>query len=412
MSTNHRRKILIISVNQPYPLLHGGAVAQYYFLKELSQLHNIDFCTNVQTLNEERNFLQLKKSIPGINLVYDSQRLGSGKSSILSSFQKKIHKSSAPKNRSENKFQLRHLSENYMITDHQFIKFLDNHLNNHSYDVIQTEFYETISLLPYLEQRAKLVFVYHELRSKRFELMPVATHLEAYKDLVIRNVKEQEKMCLQHADAVVVFNDDDKEQLSGITTKVIVSPYGIPQELITRTKPATSFERFLVLGNEAHLPNSEGLKWFLDEIYLPSLISSSWPVYVAGRWSSVFKEQYKPYRKIIFTGVVDSLDEWFDTSVLLSPLLSGSGIRTKVLQAFANWVPVIGTPIAVEGLTKGNKSQPHVLQFSTRSEFEDLVCRIKAEPSMLASLAINAHQFYQEYFSVERLVSVRNELYY
>ena len=47
MSKN-KFKILIISFQIPFPLRNGGSIAQYFFLKEMTEKYNVTFCTLAQ----------------------------------------------------------------------------------------------------------------------------------------------------------------------------------------------------------------------------------------------------------------------------------------------------------------------------------------------------------------------------
>jgi len=50
---------------------------------------------------------------------------------------------------------------------------------------------------------------------------------------------------------------------------------------------------------------------------------------------------------------VEELDELYNKSrVVVVPLLSGAGVKGKVIEAMAKGVPVVGTPIAFEGMVK------------------------------------------------------------
>ena len=51
------------------------------------------------------------------------------------------------------------------------------------------------------------------------------------------------------------------------------------------------------------------------------------------------------------TGYVESLDEWFEkASLFVAPMLSGSGVQNKILQALTHGCGVLTTPIGKEGI--------------------------------------------------------------
>jgi hypothetical protein len=177
-------------------------------------------------------------------------------------------------------------------------------------------------------------------------------------------------------------------------------------------RTSENFNRFLFLGGELHEPNKEGLKWFLDHIYTPNIHLIDWPIYVCGVWTKNFREMYKGTPKIIFTGFVKDLNPLFENSVLLNPIKSGSGIRTKILQAFVNKVPVLSTLQGSEGLQDKFSSNQHLLQFSNEKDFLDTFSLIKNDKAHLIKIAENAHLFYFSNFNTTSLISKRNEAYF
>ena len=82
--------------------------------------------------------------------------------------------------------------------------------------------------------------------------------------------------------------------------------------------------------------------------------------------------KYAPYKNIIFSGYVSDLDSYYEESVMIVPILSGSGIRTKILTSFANKVPVFATEFASEGLLDFERGNSHVALFNNNSEFLNL----------------------------------------
>ena len=54
---------------------------------------------------------------------------------------------------------------------------------------------------------------------------------------------------------------------------------------------------------------------------------------------------------VTVTGSVDDVRPWLSgAAVVVAPLVSGSGIKNKVLEAMAMARPIVATPLAVEGL--------------------------------------------------------------
>ncbi|MBM3814962.1 MAG: glycosyltransferase [Acidimicrobiia bacterium] len=108
----------------------------------------------------------------------------------------------------------------------------------------------------------------------------------------------------------------------------------------------------LFLGSFRHLPNAEALSWFVQQS-LPHVLrqrpdarlivigSDPPPRHSLPDWGA----------SIELRGFVEDIQEPLaQYAVFLCPILSGSGVRVKLLEAFASGIPVVSTTIGAEGL--------------------------------------------------------------
>ena len=277
------------------------------------------------------------------------------------------------------------------------------------YDLVQFDFYEALVLLPLVPKNVKKVIVHHEIRAKRNKLLSLKkSDYEGYFD----NCNEIiEYALLDRADAVVVFNEEDKMYLDNLKTLVHVSPFGIPSELMQKKEISNAFKKFLFIGGEFHYPNKEGLEWFLNTIYIPNLEKIVWPINIIGEWSKSFINNYQSFSdKIIFCGFVPDLNPYYEESVMIVPILSGSGIRTKILTALANKIPVVATEFACEGLIFTDKSNNHVSLFNNESEFLNIFLN-NLNDDFLTKQVNHGFDFYNNSFRVNKLISQRIEIF-
>jgi glycosyltransferase involved in cell wall biosynthesis len=405
------KKILIVSLNIPYPLTHGGAIAQYFFLKELSSIHEVTFCTHAQNSADKMRLIQLASLLPKLNVIYalDKDQKTGFFDQLRNTYHILSQKLTRKKPASDDLLELsRH--NNIFILAKQFIDFFQAHLANNKYDVIQLEFFETLSLFPLLPVYSKKIFICHEIKSKKMAGLICKPENLAYKNYVVATVKEMEDAFLKLADHIVVFTEEDKDYFAASRINTTISSFGLPSELITQKNPSESFNRFLFMGNESLFPNREGLKWFLEEIYLPNENLISWPVIILGEWSKEFQETFR-HPKIKFKGLVERTDPYYANSILISPILSGSGLRTKILLAFANYMPVISTRFASEGMHKKTADGEYILHFENTIEFLGHYRRFEKNESILKEVAKNARKFYEQQFSPKNLVEERNNIY-
>lgn len=415
----NKKRLLIVSKKIPYPLSQGGTIAQFFFLQKLTTVFDVSFCTGVFNKNQEKNLEDLKKEIPQIEFfVFKALNEDIITLPIVNTFIKSYYKL---KKRFKFKIlnlyskngigkNINELDNNFNYEGEDFLSFFSGLVKNQNFDIIQLEFFETISLLSIIPENIKTIFVHHEVRSKRNSLIktinPIYGNYIKSITLIIENA------LLSIADNVIVFNEEDKFFLKTVDSNVLVSPFGIPKSLIIKKQSSVYFNRFVFIGSEFHFPNKEGLEWFLTAIFSPNTEVINWPIYITGFWSESFKNKYVKNKKIIFTDYVQSLDLVYENSVLIAPILSGSGVRTKILEALANRVPVICTPFASEGLYKKKEPLNHIIHFNSSLDFQEIFDKINGQNDFLIKLADNGFEYFFENFNEDNLFEKRLTAYF
>lgn len=108
----------------------------------------------------------------------------------------------------------------------------------------------------------------------------------------------------------------------------------------------------LFLGSFRHTPNLEALDWFLRRS-LPHVLERC-PrarLIVIGSDPPPRHSLPDPSNAVELVGFVDDIREALARySVFVCPILSGSGMRVKLLEAFAAGIPVVSTRVGAEGL--------------------------------------------------------------
>ena len=112
-------------------------------------------------------------------------------------------------------------------------------------------------------------------------------------------------------------------------------------------------DTLLFLGSFRHVPNVEALDWFLQHVF-PIILQKRPSVRLILIGSDAPPRHSLPdIANIELVGFVEdvrvALSEY---AVFICPILSGSGVRVKLLEAFAAGIPVVSTVVGAEGLTE------------------------------------------------------------
>ncbi|MGC2661178.1 MAG: glycosyltransferase, partial [Bryobacteraceae bacterium] len=109
----------------------------------------------------------------------------------------------------------------------------------------------------------------------------------------------------------------------------------------------------LFVGSFQHVPNVQALNWFTNEV-LPHVLSQrpNTTFVVVGSDPPASLSYLANHPNIRLTGRVPDIREPLERyAVFACPILSGSGVRVKLLEAFAAGIPVVSTRIGAEGLS-------------------------------------------------------------
>jgi GT2 family glycosyltransferase len=146
----------------------------------------------------------------------------------------------------------------------------------------------------------------------------------------------------------------------------------------------------LFLGSFRHDPNRVAVDWFVREV-MP-LIRGRIPearLAIAGSDPPPAHTYADTEGHLEMLGFVDDVREPLARyAVFVCPILSGSGVRVKLLEAFAAGIPVVSTIVGAEGLAE--KDGEFCALSDSPSGFADRVVRLLEDPAAAAAMAVRA----------------------
>jgi glycosyltransferase involved in cell wall biosynthesis len=145
----------------------------------------------------------------------------------------------------------------------------------------------------------------------------------------------------------------------------------------------------LFLGSFRHLPNQEALQWFAGGV-LPLILAEE----PAARFVVVGSDPPPPHalhpaESIDVIGFVDDIRKPLARyAIFVCPILSGSGVRVKLLEAFAAGIPVVSTRLGAEGLA--DKDGEICAMADDPRDFARHVIDLLRDPEKAAAMAARA----------------------
>jgi polysaccharide biosynthesis protein PslH len=138
--------------------------------------------------------------------------------------------------------------------------------------------------------------------------------------------------------------------------EVFVSPNGADTKSIFPNRHnanGNGSAEILMLANFGYPPNVDAFEYFYRDI-MPSIWQKKPQarLTVAGRFPTTeMLKLVENEERLQVTGPVDDVRDWYARAdVAVVPLRIGSGVKLKVLEAFAAGVPVVTTSVGIEGI--------------------------------------------------------------
>ena len=209
---------------------------------------------------------------------------------------------------------------------------------------------------------------------------------EAYKKL--------EREWIPKFDVVLTTSEDDRKRVTH--SNIVVYPNALPIIEV----PAVEEENCIVFsGNLEYHPNIEAVRWFASAIW-PRLREANegltWNL--VGRNPHAIVALVKGDSRIRVIGPVDdAIAAIAPARVVVVPLLSGSGTRFKILEAWAARRAVVSTTIGAEGL--GAVSGNHLSIADDPADFAEGVQRLIDDRTRASKMGEKGRALYRDRYT-------------
>ncbi len=159
----------------------------------------------------------------------------------------------------------------------------------------------------------------------------------------------------------------------------------------------------LFLGSFRHTPNVEALDWFMKNVWNLVLAARPQAQLVLIGSDPPPKHSLSPeWKNVELIGFVDDVREPLAKyAVFICPILSGSGVRVKLLEGFAAGIPTVSTTIGAEGLTLDDDAICALAD--APQAFADRVVHLLEDPLRAAEMATRARAYVEEHRDMRRI---------
>ncbi len=290
-------------------------------------------------------------------------------------------------------------------------------LAEHDFDIIQLEGPYLKYYISCIKGKAKIAMRGHNLEHRIWRLMAQQEKnplKRFYLTSLAGRILNLEKKELSEIDLLVPISEADRQGFDqiGHHLPAQVIPTGINISNYPLNDRGDSIRLFFI-GALDWGPNQEGLDWFFKKVW--PVLRLKWPghiLHIAGRNSSFYFNGRSLPDNVILEGEVEDAIEFIDNhTVMIVPLLTGSGIRIKILEAMAMGKTVISSTIGAAGLEARNGE--HLFLADTPDEYISVLEKLSDQDGLLQRTGMKARQFVTENFDnlvlSEKLISFYKE---
>jgi glycosyltransferase involved in cell wall biosynthesis len=213
------------------------------------------------------------------------------------------------------------------------------------------------------------------------------------------------------ADTASVVSERDRLASPGLASAAVI-PNGVSVDELSYEEPRERAPVALFFGNLGYYHNIEPARIAALEV-LPRLrrMSPSASLRLAGaRPASAVTALGRTDGVELVADVPDMLAELHGAAVALLPLSSGSGMKNKVLEAFAAGTPVVTNRAGIDGVV-GAESGVHYLEAEGPEALAEACARLIAAPDERVRLAAAARALVEREFSWDERAADLLELY-
>jgi len=356
--------ILIFTNKLPYPLDNGNALRVFNLSKELSKVH-ICYLASFDINKEQLNPLKKEQIFQEIHLLPSNKEKKRLRRHIRLS-EKRFIQCSTPKY--------------FNIIVNEFETLIDRY-NIHLIYICHLELLEYVKDFHNVRKilddcDCKTLTIERKYRRERANL----SLIKKFKELLrLYRSKNLEKNLGTMVDIITTVSPVDKARLQELNPKfkekIKLLPNGVAPELVKKEYKSQEIPNSIIFwGNLDFEPNYTAVEYFYQQIFLPYLKDKDIKWYiVGGNPPNTIIQMGKEHENIIVTGYKDDLFEFAShIPIMINPMVMGSGLKNKVLEAFALKRLVISNSMGIEGIF-GPIPGEHYIHAESPKEFAEAI---------------------------------------
>lgn len=200
------------------------------------------------------------------------------------------------------------------------------------------------------EKNIKTICFYHNVEVEYYRQKANQTHSIADR-IMVSYIGQNEKLSTEYSTKLISLNDRDSKHLEIIYGRKadVLLPTSFPYRAIAPLYKSRldQIDPYLLFVGTNFFANIEGLKRFMT--FVAPYVNHK--IKIVGNIRDAFIQEKNIPENIEFIGRVDSLEKFYLNAIaVIAPIFTGSGLKTKTVEALSYGKTVVGFSEAFEGI--------------------------------------------------------------
>ena len=276
------------------------------------------------------------------------------------------------------------------------------------YDVVQLE---TLFMTPYVEtirtySKAQVVLRAHNVEHLIWDRIAKGTKFflkRFYINHLTKTLKNYELSAINTVDGIAAITRKDAAYFRKYcATPTIDIPYGVYPEEFTPRFEIEGKPQFYHIGSMNWMPNEEGIRWFVDDC-LEAVVAKvpDFVFHLAGRNMPEWLKELNNKHLDVIGEVPDAKEFVTNHDVAIVPLLSGSGIRIKIIESMALGKAVVTTTVGAEGILYDE--DVNIIIADNKAQMAEAIRRFDENPALAVEVGKAARKLVEEVYDNRKL---------
>lgn len=388
-------KVLVVTVGLPYPLSHGGHLRLYNLLDKLSHDHDLYLLSLEDGTSNQRDKEHIDNFVEDVYFEkIPDKRTG---------FFQRIFVSFHYKNKVVKKIKK-------LVVDHRIDIIHYHYPDSASFGLVPGKYH-----VPQVLDNVDSTVLLYRRNMNVARARGIVQKIKHFINSIL--VVYRERQLTNRADISVVVSPTDAQCLNRLSpsSEITVIPNGVNSDYFSPRDESgeneSDVKNLIFVGNMDFLPNIHAVTYFVEDVFpLLKKKFNSLVFLVVGKnpVESVTKLGEQPGVKVL--GFVDDVRQYYEkANVVVIPMVSGGGIKNKVLEAFAMGRPVVATSLGMEAIDI--VPDVHTKIGNEPAQIAEAIIEILESPNEGENIARNARILVESKYSWDSAAHAFNNIY-